>query len=239
MPPNSITRPAGVLTVPLGVVDVCQAGTSLHRAPVERRRCRRGSGRARPRRPPPPISFGSSTIATTGAPVRLAIATVSPRWSAWPCVSRIVVGVDLVGAAARLRVARQERVDEHRRCRRAQREGRVAQKAELHLTSPSGRFAISSVRASSKPTATPTSMPRRVSSATSVPIACRRPLGVLDAGRRGDLPSCVSPNQPPAASASSSTRCRLRRRAGDELLRLRAAARSPQRGQAASSSSSV
>ena len=28
LPPNSMTRPAGVLTVPLGVVEVCQAGVS-------------------------------------------------------------------------------------------------------------------------------------------------------------------------------------------------------------------
>ncbi len=39
--------------------------------------------------PSPSISPASSTIASTLAPVRLAMSTVSPRWSAWPCVSAI------------------------------------------------------------------------------------------------------------------------------------------------------
>src|SRR5947209_19477549 len=37
-------------------------------------------------------SCAISTIATTGAPERLAISTVSPKWSPWPWVSRITVG---------------------------------------------------------------------------------------------------------------------------------------------------
>src|SRR5215210_7236052 len=39
-----------------------------------------------------PISAASSTIASTVAPVRLAMSTVSPRWSAWPWVSRMTSG---------------------------------------------------------------------------------------------------------------------------------------------------
>src|SRR3954447_14800871 len=39
-------------------------------------------------------------MASTGAPVRLAMPTVSPRWSAWPCVSRMVVGSSSSGEAA-------------------------------------------------------------------------------------------------------------------------------------------
>src|SRR6478672_10094019 len=46
------------------------------------------------------ISPASSTIATTVAPVRLAMSTVSPRWSAWPCVSRITSGETSSAVAA-------------------------------------------------------------------------------------------------------------------------------------------
>jgi hypothetical protein len=87
--PISITRPAGTLTVPLGVVDVCSAGTS---------RTEPQSNSAVPPRlvsiastPSPELLISSaiSVMATTFAPVRLAMAIVSPKWSAWPCVSRI------------------------------------------------------------------------------------------------------------------------------------------------------
>src|SRR3954451_20748258 len=90
LPPISITRPAGVLTVPFGVVEVCHAGV------------RRTATQSRSTVPPmlgsrtswsPPrsseISLASSTMATTGAPVRLAMSTVSPMWSAWPWVRKI------------------------------------------------------------------------------------------------------------------------------------------------------
>src|SRR4051812_35858837 len=86
--PSSMTRPAGVLTVPLGVVEVCHAG--VRRTVTQ------------PRSAVPPMlgsmmfstpdslsSPASSTIATTVAPVRLAMATVSPMWSLWPCVRKI------------------------------------------------------------------------------------------------------------------------------------------------------
>ena len=39
--------------------------------------------------PSSPISPAISVMATTVAPVRLAMATVSPKWSPWPWVSRI------------------------------------------------------------------------------------------------------------------------------------------------------
>ena len=77
--PISMTRPAGVLTVPFGVVEVCHAGV---------RRTEPQSNSTVPPRlgsnvstPCSPISPASSMIATTGAPVRLAMATVSPMWS--------------------------------------------------------------------------------------------------------------------------------------------------------------
>jgi hypothetical protein len=72
----SMSRPAGVQTVPFGVVDVCHAGTSLTQpqsnwtVPP-----RLGSNVSSPRSA---SSFAISTIASTGAPVRLAISTVSP-----------------------------------------------------------------------------------------------------------------------------------------------------------------
>ncbi len=66
-----------------------------------------------------------------------------------------------------------------------------------------------SSRASSNPTATPTSIPRRVSSATSARSARR---ALADRRRSTATPaicaSWASPNQPPSASASSRTRCR-------------------------------
>ena len=46
------------------------------------------------------ISFASSTIATTVAPVRLAMSTVSPRWSPCPWVSRITSGLTSSAEAA-------------------------------------------------------------------------------------------------------------------------------------------
>ncbi len=72
-----ISRPAGVLTVPFGVVDVCHAGTSLTQP------------QSKPTVPPrfgswtvsTPSSLSSvaiSAIASTGAPVRCAICTTSP-----------------------------------------------------------------------------------------------------------------------------------------------------------------
>src|SRR5579859_5175796 len=92
--------PAGVLTVPLGVVEVCQAGTSLTQPHANLTVPPRLGSKVCT--PSPPISPASSTIATTGAPVRLAMSTVSPMWSAWPWVRRIVVGFTSSGETAAL-----------------------------------------------------------------------------------------------------------------------------------------
>ncbi len=80
-----------MLTVPFGVVEVCQAGTiftqpqsNLTVPPMLMSSAVTPSSS--------PSSRASSTIASTGAPVRLAIGTASPMWSPWPWVSRIVVG---------------------------------------------------------------------------------------------------------------------------------------------------
>ena len=77
MPPRPITSPAGTFTVPLGVVEVCQAGTSRTQPP--------SNSTVPPRlgsdtfsTPASPSSSAISTMATTGAPVRLAMSSMSP-----------------------------------------------------------------------------------------------------------------------------------------------------------------
>src|SRR5829696_3724724 len=79
--------------VPLGDTAVCHAGVSLTQPqsnltvpPMFGSKTWWSSPRS------PEISLASSTIATTGAPVRFAMSTVSPMWSACPCVSRMWVG---------------------------------------------------------------------------------------------------------------------------------------------------
>ena len=136
MPPKLITRPAGMCGVPLGVVDAVPGRDELDPAPVELHRAAE-VGVEHARRPRSPSSLASSTIATTGAPVRLAMSTVSPMWSAWPWVSRIVVGSSSSALDRRLRVAGQERVDQDAACRRRQLEAGVAQEADVHDESPS------------------------------------------------------------------------------------------------------
>src|SRR5690349_10597323 len=74
--------------VPLGETAVCQAGTSLTQ-PQSNWTVPPRFGLRTSATPAASISAASSTIARTVAPVRLAMSTVSPRWSAWPCVSRI------------------------------------------------------------------------------------------------------------------------------------------------------
>ena len=77
--------------VPDGETAVCQAGTSLTQ-PQSNATVPPKFGSLTFSTPASAISLASSTIATTVAPVRLAMSTVSPRWSAWPCVSRITSG---------------------------------------------------------------------------------------------------------------------------------------------------
>ena len=65
-----------MLTVPFGVVEVCHAGTSLTQPQSKLAVPPRLQSRTS--QPSAPISPATSVIATTVAPVRLAIATVSP-----------------------------------------------------------------------------------------------------------------------------------------------------------------
>src|ERR671931_2416239 len=102
-PPISITRPAGGFTVPFGVVDVCHAGVSRTEPQSNSTvppMLGSNTGWSEPRSSE--SSPASSTMATTGAPVRLAIATVSPMWSACPCVSRIASAATSSALAAAL-----------------------------------------------------------------------------------------------------------------------------------------
>ena len=71
-------------------------------------------------------------IATTVAPVRLAIETRSPKWSPWPWVEQDRVRVELVGARGGLRVARQPRVDQHGGAVGLELEGGVTEPADVH-----------------------------------------------------------------------------------------------------------
>ena len=91
-----------------------------------------------------------------------------------------------------------------------EREGRVAEVADLHQVSFGSSSGVrrDSSRASSKPTAAPTSMPRRASSAIIRRTAARALLGVLQGGELRDLRPGAAPKQPPSSSAWSRIRCR-------------------------------
>ena len=66
-----------MFTSPFGVVEVCQAGTTRTQPPSNSTVPPRLGSRTFST-PCPPISPASSVIATTSAPVRLAISTTSP-----------------------------------------------------------------------------------------------------------------------------------------------------------------
>ena len=72
-----ISMPAGVLTAPFGVVDVCQAGTSLTQ-PQSNLTVPPRLGSDTFSIPAPASSLAISTMATTAAPVRFAMASMSP-----------------------------------------------------------------------------------------------------------------------------------------------------------------
>jgi hypothetical protein len=72
-----MSMPAGTVTVPFGVREVCQAGTSLTQ-PQSNVTVPPMFGSRTSATPCSAISSAISTRATTVAPVRLAIATVSP-----------------------------------------------------------------------------------------------------------------------------------------------------------------
>src|SRR3954454_20961212 len=89
--PTPISRPAGVFTCPFGVVEVCQAGTSLTQ-PQSNFTVPPRLGSDTFSTPSSVSSLAISTIATTCALVRWAMSTVSPMWSACPWVRRMCVG---------------------------------------------------------------------------------------------------------------------------------------------------
>ena len=99
-----------------------------------------------------------------------------------PVGERDHVGRHLVGGHGRLRVAGQERVDQHVRAASGEVEGGVAEPADVRSHQVSS-LSMSSW-ASSKPTATPISIETRVSSASSSP---HRLQALLDVGLAGRL----------------------------------------------------
>ena len=192
-------------TVPLGRGRRVPGRDEAHRSPSRTRRCRRCSGRGRRgrRRAPRRSRRPARRSRRPARPCAWRCRTVSPRWSAWPWVSRIASALDLVGVGGGLRVARQERVDRAPSCRRASartRRGPGSGCPWLQVSSRRGRIVgPRSSRASSNPTATPTSMPSRVSSATSVRTRRSRSAGSSPCRRpRAPGASCASPNQPPS-----------------------------------------
>ena len=77
LPPIPMTIPAGVFTVPFGVVEVCQAGTTLTQSPPSNSTVPPRFGSETFSRPCSPSSPANSVIATTCAPA-LAMSTMSP-----------------------------------------------------------------------------------------------------------------------------------------------------------------
>ena len=204
-----ISSPAGVLTVPFGVVEVCHAGTSLTQ-PQSKLIVPPRFG-SRTSTPSAPISPRAPRSPVTGAPVRLAIATLSPMWSPWPWVSRIASASTSAARDRRLRVAGQERVDQHGRVRRPTvRTPRVRETARpFRVTPPSCvRFAVPS---DSSPAAAILARAR----------ARTRPLRRRASTRRvssaiNDLSDPQSllrhPRAPPLPAAPRRARCRTSRR---------------------------
>src|SRR3954453_18242423 len=93
LPPRPITSPAGVFTVPFGVVEVCHAGVRRTQRPASSNvTVPPMFGSATFSTPSSPSSPASSTIATTCAFVRLALSPPSPRWSAWAWLRKMCVG---------------------------------------------------------------------------------------------------------------------------------------------------
>src|SRR4029450_13740251 len=122
--------------------------------------------------------------------------------------------VDVLGGQLRGRVVRpQEGVDEDAVVALHELNGRMAEVVDLHLRQSSfvcsGPCCCPSLSASAPPTATPTIIPMRASSASSVRTAVSRASssGWVDALSTSE--SCDPPNQPPAPSASARIFCSL------------------------------
>ena len=133
------------------------------------------------------------------------------------------------GLGRRLRVAGEERVDEHARVAVGQLEAGMSKEVDLHVQSPSVSFGFPSSRASCQPTATPTSMPMRVSSASSVSTRLTRGASSGSAAAERTSDWCAAPNQPPSFERVRQHALELRGRRGHQPLRAREALRVGQR----------
>ena len=136
MSPSLTSSPAGVLTVPLGVVEVCQAGTSLTQP--------QSNFTVPPRlgswtvSPSSPSSLASSTIATTVGPGALGDGDRVADVVAVAVGQQDRGGVDVLGADSRLGIAGQERVDEDGGVAVGELEAGMAEKADVHWGVSSG-----------------------------------------------------------------------------------------------------
>ena len=224
LPPSSITRPAGVLTVPFGVVEVCQAGDELAPSPSRTRRCRRCWGRRRRRRPSSPISSASSTIATHRRAGALGDVDGVAEVVAVAVREQDRVGGDARRPTPRPSGCRSGTGRSGRSCRR---------RTGAKQTWPRKRMSISHVLRCRRSIVSELAgqleadrdadqhrrgaSPRRAASAP--------PQALLDVGLaarpRAPAASCAASNQPPSSSAWSRMRCSAGARACDELLGLR------------------
>ena len=163
-----------------GSVLVCQAGTSLIQ-PQSNSTVPPRLGSLTSSTPCASSQLASSTIATQWAPVRLATGDRVGHVIGVAVADRDVGRVDVVGGGHRGRVVRlQERVDQDVRLALAQLEAGVAVELDLHLQrSPSsGRSVLASaLPVSAQPTATPTIIPIRASSASRARTAAIRSSG--------------------------------------------------------------
>src|SRR5918997_5753022 len=196
--------PAGTLAVPFGVVEVCQAATS---------RTQTSSNSTVPPRfgsetfstPASPSSPAISAIATTCAPLRLAISSMSPKWSGWPCVRKMCVGSSSSGCTAALGLPLRNGSTSTRVSPSDSSKHEWPRK-RMSIQSPPGSFGFPSSAASCQPTATPISMPIRVSSASSVSTRAARSASSGAATADRTSLTWAVPNQPPSSSACASTR---------------------------------
>ena len=204
-----------------GIVFVCQAGTSLTQP--------QSNSTVPPR-------LGSLTSSTPCPSSQLASSTIADAVGAGALGDRDRVGhvvgvavgdrdvgrLDLLGGRHRGRVVGlEERVDQHRRLPLAQLEARLAVELDLHLQlSPSGSSASLISSFSAQPTATPTIIPIRASSASRARTAAIRSLGVGD-GRGLQRLGLVRLAEPAALGERRGQHpLQLRRRPGDDPLRL-------------------
>ena len=170
---------------------VWKAWHQLRPSPSRTRPCRRGWGRWSSSTPCSPSQLASSTIATHGAPVRFATGDRVGDVVGVAVGDEDVGRLELVGGDRRGRVVAAPGTGRRAPARRRRESSKhdVAEKADLHPVQSSsfGRRSSLSSSASAQPTATPTIMPIRASSASSVRTAVSAPRRLVGRGGLADL----------------------------------------------------